>query len=127
MKLKLLLFMLLASLITVSCYKFTLIEMSHEFTTDSMLKGRDVVRRSGAGDSGSVLHIHGLFGICVSEDWQADCDFVMTQVSKSTTGVGDDEYKNVIMHRLLPNERYTALLNECYPKTGYTYATAARW
>lgn len=121
MKLKLLLITFLASLITVSCYKFTLIEQPHEATTNSVFKGKVVVKRSGASDNGSVLHIYGLFGICVPEGWQADGDLVMTQVPKPTTDVGDDEYKNVITRRLVPNEKYTALLNECYPKTGYTW------
>lgn len=121
MKLKLLLLTFLASLITVSCYKFTLIEQPHEAMTNSVFKGKVVVKRSGASDNGSVLHIYGLFGICVPEGWQADGDLVMTQVPKPTTDVGDDEYKNVITRRLVPNEKYTALLNECYPKTGYTW------
>ena len=121
MKLKLLILTFLASLITVSCYKFTLIEQPHEATTNSVFKGKVVVKRSGASDNGSVLHIYGLFGICVPEGWQADGDLVMTQVPKPTTDVGDDEYKNVITRRLVPNEKYTALLNECYPKTGYTW------
>ena len=120
MKLKLLLLTFLASLITVSCYKFTLIEQPHEATTNSVFKGKVVVKRSGASDNGSVLHIYGLFGICVPEGWLADGDLVMTQVPKPTTDVGD-EYKNVITRRLVPNEKYTALLNECYPKTGYTW------
>lgn len=121
MKLKLLLLTFLASLITVSCYKFTLIEQPHEATTNSVFKGKVVVKRSGASDNESVLHVYGLFGICVPEGWQADGDLVMTQVPKPTTDVGDDEYKNVITRRLVPNEKYTALLNECYPKTGYTW------
>lgn len=121
MKLKLLLLTFLASLITVSCYKFTLIEQPHEAVTNSVFKGKVVVKRSGASDNESVLHVYGLFGICVPEGWQADGDLVMTQVPKPTTDVGDDEYKNVITRRLVPNEKYTALLNECYPKTGYTW------
>lgn len=121
MKLKLLLLTFLASLITVSCYKFTLIEQPHEATTNSVFKGKVVVKRSGASDNESVLHVYGLFGICVPEGWQADGDLVMTQVPKPTTDVGDDEYKNVITRRLVPNDKYTVLLNECYPKAGYTW------
>lgn len=121
MKLKLLLLTFLASLITVSCYKFTLIEQPHEAVTNSVFKGKVVVKRSGTSENESVLHVYGLFGICVPEGWQADGDLVMTQVPKPTTDVGDDEYKNVITRRLVPNEKYTALLNECYPKTGYTW------
>lgn len=121
MKLKLLLLTFLASLITVSCYKFTLIEQPHEAVTNSVFKGKVVVKRSGTSENESVLHVYGLFGICVPEGWQADGDLVMTQVPKPTTDVGDDEYKNVITRRLVPNDKYTALLNECYPKAGYTW------
>lgn len=121
MKLKLLLLTFLASLITVSCYKFTLIEQPHEATTNSVFKGKVVVKRSGTSENESVLHVYGLFGICVPEGWQADGDLVMTQVPKPTTDVGDDEYKNVITRRLVPNDKYTVLLNECYPKAGYTW------
>lgn len=121
MKLKFIILTILASLITVSCYKFTLIEQPHEAVTNSVFKGKVVVKRSGTSDNGSVLHVYGLFGICVPEGWQADGDLVMTQVPKPTTDVGDDEYKNVITRRLVPNEKYTALLNECYPKAGYTW------
>lgn len=121
MKLKLLLLTFLASLITVSCYKFTLIEQPHEATTNSVFKGKVVVKRSGTSENESVLHVYGLFGICVPEGWQADGDLVMTQVPKPTTDIGDDEYKNVITRRLVPNDKYTALLNECYPKAGYTW------
>lgn len=121
MKLKFIFLTILASLITVSCYKFTLIEQPHEAVTNSVFKGKVVVKRSGTSDNGSVLHVYGLFGICVPEGWQADGDLVMTQVPKPTTDVGDDEYKNVITRRLVPNDKYTALLNECYPKAGYTW------
>ena len=121
MKLKLLILTFLASLITVSCYKFTLIEQPHEATTNSVFKGKVVVKRSGTSENESVLHVYGLFGICVPEGWQADGDLVMTQVPKPTTDVGDDEYKNVITRRLVPNDKYTVLLNECYPKAGYTW------
>lgn len=121
MKLKFIILTILASLITVSCYKFTLIEQPHEAVTNSVFKGKVVVKRSGTSENESVLHVYGLFGICVPEGWQADGDLVMTQVPKPTTDVGDDEYKNVITRRLVPNEKYTALLNECYPKTGYTW------
>lgn len=121
MKLKLLLLTFLASLITVSCYKFTLIEQPHEAVTNSVFKGKVVVKRSGTSENESVLHVYGLFGICVPEGWQADGDLVMTQVPKPTTDVGDDEYKNVITRRLVPNDKYTVLLNECYPKAGYTW------
>lgn len=121
MKLKFIFLTILASLITVSCYKFTLIEQPHEAVTNSVFKGKVVVKRSGTSDNGSVLHVYGLFGICVPEGWQADGDLVMTQVPKPTTDVGDDEYKSVITRRLVPNDKYTALLNECYPKAGYTW------
>lgn len=121
MKLKLLLLTFLASLITVSCYKFTLIEQPHEAMTNSVFKGKVVVKRSGTSENESVLHVYGLFGICVPEGWQADGDLVMTQVPKPTTDIGDDEYKSVITRRLVPNDKYTALLNECYPKAGYTW------
>lgn len=121
MKLKFIFLTILASLITVSCYKFTLIEQPHEAVTNSVFKGKVVVKRSGTSENESVLHVYGLFGICVPEGWQADGDLVMTQVPKPTTDVGDDEYKNVITRRLVPNEKYTALLNECYPKAGYTW------
>lgn len=121
MKLKFIFLTILASLITVSCYKFTLIEQPHEAVTNSVFKGKVVVKRSGTSDNGSVQHVYGLFGICVPEGWQADGDLVMTQVPKPTTDVGDDEYKNVITRRLLPNDKYTVLLNECYPKAGYTW------
>ena len=121
MKLKFIFLTILASLITVSCYKFTLIEQPHEAVTNSVFKGKVVVKRSGTSDNGSVLHVYGLFGICVPEGWQADGDLVMTQVPKPTTDVGDDEYKNVITRRLVPNDKYTSLLNECYPKAGYTW------
>lgn len=121
MKLKLLILTFLASLITVSCYKFTLIEQPHEAVTNSVFKGKVVVKRSGTSENESVLHVYGLFGICVPEGWQADGDLVMTQVPKPTTDVGDDEYKNVITRRLVPNDKYTVLLNECYPKAGYTW------
>lgn len=121
MKLKFIFLTILVSLITVSCYKFTLIEQPHEAVTNSVFKGKVVVKRSGTSDNGSVLHVYGLFGICVPEGWQADGDLVMTQVPKPTTDVGDDEYKNVITRRLVPNDKYTALLNECYPKAGYTW------
>lgn len=121
MKLKFIILTILASLITVSCYKFTLIEQPHEAVTNSVFKGKVVVKRSGTSENESVLHVYGLFGICVPEGWQADGDLVMTQVPKPTTDVGDDEYKNVITRRLVPNDKYTVLLNECYPKTGYTW------
>lgn len=121
MKLKFIFLTILASLITVSCYKFTLIEQPHEAVTNSVFKGKVVVKRSGTSDNGSVQHVYGLFGICVPEGWQADGDLVMTQVPKPTTDVGDDEYKSVITRRLVPNDKYTALLNECYPKAGYTW------
>lgn len=121
MKLKLLILTFLASLITVSCYKFTLIEQPHEAVTNSVFKGKVVVKRSGTSENESVLHVYGLFGICVPEGWQADGDLVMTQVPKPTTDIGDDEYKSVITRRLVPNDKYTALLNECYPKAGYTW------
>lgn len=121
MKLKFIILTILASLITVSCYKFTLIEQPHEAVTNSVFKGKVVVKRSGTSENESVLHVYGLFGICVPEGWQADGDLVMTQVPKPTTDVGDDEYKSVITRRLVPNDKYTALLNECYPKAGYTW------
>lgn len=121
MKLKFIILTILASLITVSCYKFTLIEQPHEAVTNSVFKGKVVVKRSGTSENESVLHVYGLFGICVPEGWQVDGDLVMTQVPKPTTDVGDDEYKNVITRRLVPNDKYTALLNECYPKAGYTW------
>ena len=121
MKLKFIFLTILASLITVSCYKFTLIEQPHEAVTNSVFKGKVVVKRSGTSENESVLHVYGLFGICVPEGWQADGDLVMTQVPKPTTDVGDDEYKNVITRRLVPNDKYTVLLNECYPKAGYTW------
>ena len=121
MRLKFIILTILASLITVSCYKFTLIEQPHEAVTNSVFKGKVVVKRSGTSENESVLHVYGLFGICVPEGWQADGDLVMTQVPKPTTDVGDDEYKNVITRRLVPNDKYTALLNECYPKAGYTW------
>lgn len=121
MKLKFIFLTILASLITVSCYKFTLIEQPHEAVTNSVFKGKVVVKRSGTSENESVLHVYGLFGICVPEGWQADGDLVMTQVPKPTTDIGDDEYKSVITRRLVPNDKYTALLNECYPKTGYTW------
>ena len=121
MKLNFIFLTILASLITVSCYKFTLIEQPHEAVTNSVFKGKVVVKRSGTSENESVLHVYGLFGICVPEGWQADGDLVMTQVPKPTTDVGDDEYKNVITRRLVPNDKYTALLNECYPKAGYTW------
>lgn len=121
MKLKFIILTILASLITVSCYKFTLIEQPHEAVTNSVFKGKVVVKRSGTSENESVLHVYGLFGICVPEGWQADGDLVMTQVPKPTTDIGDDEYKSVITRRLVPNDKYTALLNECYPKAGYTW------
>lgn len=121
MKLKFIILTILASLITVSCYKFTLIEQPHEAVTNSVFKGKVVVKRSGKSENESVLHVYGLFGICVPEGWQADGDLVMIQVPKPTTDVGDDEYKNVITRRLVPNDKYTSLLNECYPKAGYTW------
>lgn len=121
MKLKFIILTILASLITVSCYKFTLIEQPHEAVTNSVFKGKVVVKRSGTSENESVLHVYGLFGICVPEGWQADGDLVMTQVPKPMTDVGDDEYKNVITRRLVPNDKYTVLLNECYPKAGYTW------
>lgn len=121
MKLKFIILTILASLITVSCYKFTLIEQPHEAVTNSVFKGKVVVKRSGTSENESVLHVYGLFGICVPEGWQADGDLVMTQVPKPTTDVGDDEYKNVITRRLVPNDKYTVLLNKCYPKAGYTW------
>lgn len=121
MKLKFIFLTILASLITVSCYKFTLIEQPHEAVTNSVFKGKVVVKRSGTSENESVLHVYGLFGICVPEGWQADGDLVMTQVPKPTTDIGDDEYKSVITRRLVPNDKYTALLNECYPKAGYTW------
>lgn len=121
MKLKFIFLTILASLITVSCYKFTLIEQPHEAVTNSVFKGKVVVKRSGTSENESVLHVYGLFGICVPEGWQADGDLVMTQVPKPTTDIGDDEYKSVITLRLVPNDKYTALLNECYPKAGYTW------
>lgn len=121
MKLKFIILTILASLITVSCYKFTLIEQPHEAVTNSVFKGKVVVKRSGTSENESVLHVYGLFGICVPEGWQADGDLAMTQVPKPTTDVGDDEYKNVITRRLVPNDKYTVLLNECYPKAGYTW------
>jgi len=121
MKLKFIFLTILASLITVSCYKFTLIEQPHEAVTNSVFKGKVVVKRSGTSENESVLHVYGLFGICVPEGWQADGDLVMTQVPKPTTDIGDDEYKSVITRCLVPNDKYTALLNECYPKAGYTW------
>lgn len=121
MKLKFIFLTILASLITVSCYKFTFIEQPHEAVTNSVFKGKVVVKRSGTSENESVLHVYGLFGICVPEGWQADGDLVMTQVPKPTTDIGDDEYKSVITRRLVPNDKYTALLNECYPKAGYTW------
>lgn len=121
MKLKFIFLTILASLITVSCYKFTLIEQPYEAVTNSVFKGKVVVKRSGTSENESVLHVYGLFGICVPEGWQADGDLVMTQVPKPTTDIGDDEYKSVITRRLVPNDKYTALLNECYPKAGYTW------
>lgn len=121
MKVKSILLTFIAALIMVSCYKFTLIEQPHEAVTNSVFNGKVVVKRSGTSDNGSVLHVYGLFGICVPDGWKAEGDIVMTQVPKPGTDVGDDEYKSVITRRLVPNDKYTALLNKDYPKSGYKW------
>jgi predicted heme/steroid binding protein len=121
MKVKSILLTFIAALIMVSCYKFTLIEQPHEAVTNSVFNGKVVVKRSGTSDNGNVLHVYGLFGICVPDGWKAEGDIVMTQVPKPGTDVGDDEYKSVITRRLVPNDKYTALLNKDYPKSGYKW------
>ena len=110
MKVKSILLTFIAALIMVSCYKFTLIEQPHEAVTNSVFNGKVVVKRSGTSDNGMVQHVYGLFGICVPDGWKAEGDIVMTQVPKPGTDVGDDEYKSVITRRLVPNDKYTALL-----------------
>lgn len=121
MKVKTLFLMFVAAVLAVSCYKITLVEQAHEAVTNSVFSGKVVVKRSGTSNNGIVQNVHGLFGVCVPTGWTASGDIVMTQVPKSTTNVGDDEYKNVITRKLVSNETYTALLNSCYPKNGYTW------
>jgi hypothetical protein len=112
---------LLMAAIVVSCYKITLVEQDHEALTNSTFKGKVVVKRDGSTDQGFVMHVYGLFGICVPEGWQAEGDLVMTQVPLSTTNLGDAEYSQTITRQLVAHEAYSALLNDTYPKTGYTW------
>lgn len=121
MKTRTIFLMFAAALLAVSCYKITLVEQAHEAETNSVFDGKVVVKRSGTSDNGLVQHVYGLFGVCVPVGWNAVGDIVMTQVPKPTTDVGDEEYKSVATRRLVPNEKYTALLNGCYPKSGYTW------
>jgi len=121
MRAKTVLLMFAAAVLAVSCYKITLVEQAHEAVTNSVFGGKVVVKRSGTSDNGLVQHVYGLFGVCVPEGWSASGDIVMTQVPKPTTDVGDAEYNNVITRRLVRNDKYTALLNSCYPKSGYRW------
>ncbi|MBQ6186596.1 MAG: DUF5005 domain-containing protein [Prevotella sp.] len=111
----------LASVVVASCYTFTLIEMPHEVIAGSTFNGKVVVKRNGKQDNGLVQHIYGLYGICLPDGWEATGDMVMTQVPKETTDVGDPEYKETITRQMLPNERYTKLLNDKYYKPGYKW------
>lgn len=105
----------------VSCYTFTVVEQAHEATVNSTFKGKVVVKCDGSTDQGYAMNVYGLFGICVPEGWMADGKLVMTQVPKETTDLGDTEYNNRITRELVDNEAYTKMLNEAYPKVGYTW------
>lgn len=105
----------------VSCYTFTLVEQDHEATTNSTFKGKVVVKRDNSTDQGFVMHVYGLFGICVPEGWKVDGNLVMTQVAKETTNLGDAAYNQTITRQLVASSAYSDLLNRDYPKAGYTW------
>ena len=106
----------------VSCYRISLIVQPHEAKTNSVFSGKVVVKRSGTSPQENwVDDVHGLFGICVPTGWQAEGQFVMTQVPKETTDVGDNTYKSTITRTMKPSQAYTDLLNRDYPKQGYTW------
>ncbi|MBD5224420.1 MAG: DUF5005 domain-containing protein [Bacteroidales bacterium] len=105
----------------VSCYTFTLIEQPHEAFVNSSFKVKLEVKRDGSTDQGFVMNVHGLFGVCVPEGWQAQGDIVMTQVAKETTDLGDPDYNSTITRSMMACDAYTALLNRDYPKVGYTW------
>ena len=109
------------ALCVTACYKIVLIEQPHEAVTNSVFKGKVMVKRTGETDNGIVQHIYGLFGICVPTGWTTEGEIIMTQVPKETTDLGDEEYTHTITRQMLPSEAYTDLLNRDYPKKGYTW------
>ncbi|MCH5220223.1 MAG: DUF5005 domain-containing protein [Muribaculaceae bacterium] len=110
-----------AMLLFASCYQISLLEQDHEAVTNSTFHGKLVVKRDGSTDQGYVVDVYGLFGICVPKGWEADGDFVMTQVAKPGTDLGDDEYNRTFTRNLTPSATYSDMLNRDYPKKGYTW------
>lgn len=104
-----------------SCYRITLVEQAHEVVRGQAFTAKMVVKRSGSNSSGGITQCHGLFGVRVPEGWSVGADLLMTQVVRPTTDLGDPAYHHDITRRLIPNTRYTKLLNRNYPRKGYTW------
>lgn len=113
--------LIISTLLLASCYTFALVEQPHQAYTNSVFRGKVVVKRDGANNQGYAMDVHGLFGICVPEGWTSEGEVVMTQVVKETTDLGDAAYNVDITRKLNPNQAYTDLLNRDYPKPGYTW------
>lgn len=112
--------MALIAVLMVSCYKITLVQQAHTVVKGNVFNGKLVIK-STDNTSGGVYHVYGLFGIRVPQGWEVDGDLVMTQVAKPTTDVGDEDYNKTITRKLVVSEQYTNILNENYPRKGYTW------
>ena len=112
---------LAVGVLLASCYRIVLIEQAHEVVRGGSFAAKMVVKRSGSNTNGSITQCHGLFGIRVPEGWSVGADIVMTQVVRPTTQLEDEAYAHDITRRLIPNTRYTRLLNRDYPRQGYTW------
>ncbi len=108
------------AVLMVSCYKITLVQQAHTVVKGNVFNGKLVVK-STDNTAGGVYHVYGLFGIRVPQGWEVDGDLVMTQVAKPTTDVGDPDYNKTITRKLVVSEQYTNILNENYPRKGYTW------
>lgn len=111
----------------ISCYKIALIQQTHTVVHGGVVSGKLVVKATEGSSNGEVKHIYGLFGVRIPVGWEVEGKIIMTQVPKPGTDLGDDDYKGTITRDLVFNQQYTNLLNQDYPREGYTwigYATA---
>lgn len=103
-----------------SCYQIVLVQQAHSVIKGNVFNGKLVIKDTN-NTAGGVEQVYGLFGIRVPEGWEVDGTIVMTQVAKATTNTGDPNYNQTITRNLETSQAYTALLNRCYPRQGYTW------
>ena len=112
--------MAIMAVLCVSCYRISFIKQDHTIIKGNVFNGKLVIKDTD-NPNGGVYHVYGLFGIRVPEGWDVDGNVVMTQVVKPTTDLGDPDYNQNIKRKLAPCQRYTDLLNNKFPRKGYTW------